>query len=153
MKIVTIVSFFLFGMLSWTGSNSSIENGADVEKIRELIRKTTEANNNGDVDGWVNLFDENAVYMTGGQPEVTTRQGLEDIARTGFSSGKTDIVISPDGIEVFGDWAFARSQVTGTFTPINDETPFPVDMKQIVIYRRQSDGNWKIARLIGNSNK
>jgi len=153
MKKVIVMILFLFGFLSCTGTGNNIDTTEDVAKIRELIRKTTEANNLGDVDAWVDLFDDNAVYMANGQPGVTTREGLEETARSGFSYGKTDIVITPDEIEVLGDWAFIRSHVKGTFSPFNDESPFPIDMKQIVLYRRQADGNWKIARLIGNSNR
>ncbi len=55
-------------------------------------------------------------------------------------------------IEVLGDWAFARTRVTGTLNPKDEGDPFPVDSKEIAIYRRQPDGAWKLWRLIGNSN-
>lgn len=31
--------------------------------------------------------------------------------------------------------------------------PIPIDIKQLVIYHRQIDGSWRIARLINNSNQ
>jgi len=153
MKKVIIMIIVIFGLISCSGPGNNMDTSADIEQIRELIRKSTEANNRGDVDGWVDLFDDNAVYMTNGMPEISTKEGLEEVARSGFTSGKTDIVMTPDEIEVLGDWAFARSQIKGIYTPNNDDTPLPIDMKQIAIYRRQADGSWKIARLIGNSNR
>jgi ketosteroid isomerase-like protein len=63
-----------------------------------------------------------------------------------------DIHIEPVEIEVHGDWAFARSAVTGTVTLQDSREVVAVDVKQIVIYRKGDDGRWKIARLIGNSN-
>ena len=51
-----------------------------------------------------------------------------------------------------GDWAFARSQMTGTVTSRTDGDIIPVDVKQLIIYHRQLDGRWKIARHINNGN-
>jgi len=43
--------------------------------------------------------------------------------------------------------------VTGTLTPNRNANPIRVDGKEIIIYRRQPDGSWKIARLIENSSR
>ena len=125
---------------------------ADTAAITQLIETTADMNNAGDAAGWAGLFAEDAVYMPGGQAAVTTPEGILEMGRLGFSHGTTDIIITPDEIIISGDWAFARSAVTGTFTG-NDGESFPLDLKQIVIYQRQADGEWKIARLIGNSNQ
>jgi ketosteroid isomerase-like protein len=65
---------------------------------------------------------------------------------------RSDIRIIPEEIVANGDWAFARSSVTGTATPLAGGSSIPVDVKQIAIYRLQADGQWRIARLITNSN-
>ena len=109
-------------------------------------------NNVGDVEGWVALFEKGAVYMAAGQPAVTTREGLRDVAQAGFSSWRSNIQITPDEIVLSGDWAFARSHISGSVAPIAGGESIQIDMKQIVLYHRQPDGGWKIARLIGNSN-
>jgi len=122
------------------------------EQIREVVQRTQAMNNSGDIDGWVGLFEEGAVYMPPGQPAVTTREGLREIAKAGFTAWQSQIRITPDEIVPAGEWAFARSHVTGTATPVNGGAPVSVDLKQVVIYHRQSDGSWRIARLIINSN-
>jgi uncharacterized protein (TIGR02246 family) len=125
---------------------------ADVAAIQTLIDRTADANNAGDIMGWVELFTDDAVYMPANGPAVTTRDGLESIAVSGFSRYRSNIEITPVEIEVFGDWAFARTAVTGSVVPRGDGNPIRIDMKQIALYRRQSNGRWKLARLIGNSN-
>lgn len=125
---------------------------ADHAAIRELIRQTAAANNASDTLGWVNLFEDGAVYMPPGHPEVTTRAGLREMAEAGFGPYAADVVITPAEVIVSGDWAFARSQVTGTVTSRVDGEVIPVDVKQLVVYRRQPDNSWKIARLMNNPN-
>lgn len=125
---------------------------ADAQAIRGIIERTQTMNNEGDIDGWTDLFEEGAVYMPPGQPAVTTREGLREVARAGFTRWRSQIRIAPDEIVPSGDWAFARSHVTGTTTPAAGGDPIAIDLKQIVVYHRQADGGWKIARLIGNSN-
>lgn len=126
----------------WTGGEAA---------IAELIERTQEANNAGDVAGWVSLFAEDFVYMAPGAPAVRTRQELTEVARAGFRH-RAAIDIEPEEIEVFGPWAFARSHVTGRVELAGSGEVVSVDVKQIVIYRRDAGGEWRIARLISNSN-
>lgn len=132
--------------------SASDASDADVAAIRDLIARTEAANKAADTLGWVALFEEGAVYMPPGAPAVTTREGLEETAAAGFGPWAADVRITPAEIVVDGDWAFARSDVSGTVTSREDGEAFPVDVKQIAIYHRQPDGSWKIARLITNSN-
>jgi uncharacterized protein (TIGR02246 family) len=124
----------------------------DVAAIRALIDRAQDANNAGDIIGWVELFEEGAVYMPPGMDPVTTRQGLEDAAVSGFSRYRSNIRIAVDEIEVLGDWAFARTTITGTATPYGDGNPVVIDVKALQILRRQPDGGWKVSRYINNRN-
>jgi uncharacterized protein (TIGR02246 family) len=124
----------------------------DEAAIRALIEEVETANNAGDVQRWVGLFAEGAVYMAPGAPAVTTREGLVEVAEAGFRHDAS-IELEPLEIEVCEDWAFARSTVTGTVTLHQSGDVVPVDIKQIVIYVRESDGQWRVARMISNSNR
>ena len=68
---------------------------ADEGAVRELIRQTARYNNAADTLGWVGLFEDGAVYMPPGTPEVTTETGLLEVAATGFGSYETSINIEP----------------------------------------------------------
>lgn len=122
----------------------------DVRAIEALIAAVEAANNAGDVDAWVALFTHDAVYMPPGTPAVTTREGLVDVARAGFVHD-AEVAIEPLEIHVLGDWAFARTGVAGTVTLDGSGDVVSIDVKQIVLYRREK-GAWRIARMITNSN-
>jgi uncharacterized protein (TIGR02246 family) len=124
----------------------------DRSAIESLIEMTEAANNAGDVDAWVALFADDAVYMPPGAPAVTTREDLIEIAEAGFRH-QADVDIEPIEITVQGDWAFARSRATGSVTLDGSGEVVEVDVKQIVIYSREADGTWRIARMIMNSNR
>jgi uncharacterized protein (TIGR02246 family) len=126
---------------------------ADSTAIHALADRATAANNAGDVEGWVALFEEGAVYMPPGSPEVTTADGLREAAKAGFSRYTADIRILPSELTVLGDWAFSRSKVSGTVMPKAGGKPITIDVKQLTVYRRQPDGTWRIARLMNNSNR
>lgn len=127
------------------------DTAADEAALRALIEQTAAFNNAADSAGWVGLFEEDAVYMPPGSPEVTTREGIREAAAA-FRNLDSDITITPAEIVVSGDWAFARSHVGGTVTVRESGDEIPIDVKQLVVYHRQPDGAWKIARLIGNWN-
>lgn len=135
-----------------TGTAIETDTAEDESAIRGLIGQTAAFNNTADSLGWVSLFEDGAVYMAPGMPAVTTESGLREAAATGFGGYQADIRIEPVEIVVLGDWAFARSNVSGSVTPRAGGDAIMVDVKQLVLYRRQSDGSWKIARLISNSN-
>ena len=81
---------------------------------------------------------------------MTTRPELVEIARAGFVHDAA-IDIEAMEIHVMGDWAFARSRVGGTVTLDGSGDVITIDVKQIIIYRREAPG-WRIARMISNAN-
>lgn len=124
----------------------------DVAAIRAVVDRAQDANNAGNIEEWVALFEEGAVYMPPGMNPVTTRQGLQDAAISGFSRYRSNIRIAVEEIEIWGDWAYARTTITGTATPYGDGNPVQIDMKALQILRRQPDGSWKVSRYINNRN-
>ena len=145
-----VVGLLLAAVAPATAQHAQHSTEADQARIAALIERTAAANNAGDVEAWVALFGDDFVYMAPGSPPVTSRDALREVARAGFRHDAA-IRIEPAEIEVHGDWAFARSQVTGRVTLAGSGEVVQVDVKQLAIYRRQ-DGEWRIARLIMNGN-
>lgn len=130
----------------------AVDVARDEAAIREVIARMEAANNEGDVDAWVGQFAPHAVYMPPGSPAVTTRAGLREIAETGFTQARTDVALTPVEVEVEGDSAFARVDVEGTATVLEDGSTIAIDMKELVVLGRQPDGAWRIRRMIANRN-
>jgi uncharacterized protein (TIGR02246 family) len=126
---------------------------ADRKAIEAVLTEASAAYRDADAERWAAIFTKDAVIMLAGQPAITGREALVRLAQERFRQFTTAVEIKPEEIEMCGDWAFARTAVTGTFTPKDGSTPMELDLKEIAIYRRQPDGTWKVARLIGNSNR
>jgi len=140
-------------LLACQGRVPRIDRVADSTAINALIDRATAANNAGDIEGWVALFEDGAIYMPPGSPEVTSMDGLKGAAAAGFTRFNADIRIIPVELAVLGDWAFSRSKVTGSVTPKTGGDRIPVNIKQLTLYHRQGDGTWRIARLMNNTNR
>jgi len=155
MRMRTAVAAYLVlvGLAACAPADQPTDTSGDELALRELIAQTAAANNSADTLGWVGLFEPGAVYMPPGAPAVTTRAGLEQMAAAGFGPYAAAVEITPVEIVIVGDWAFARSDVTGAVTPRAGGEPIAVDVKQLVIYHKQPSGEWMISRLITNQNK
>lgn len=131
----------------------AVDERADRAAIHERIRAMQDANNAGDVAAWVDGFAPDAVYMAPGMPSVTDPAGLRAVAETGFAQARTDVALVPEEVEIAGDWAFARIRVEGTATLLDGGETIEIDMKELVVFRRQPDGSWRIARFMSNRNR
>jgi len=144
---------------TWSCSRPTVARDPEADKaaIRAFMSRASKVNQAADAAAWADLFAEGGIYMPPNGPEVTTRAGLQEGAARYFGQFQPRVVISPVEVEVFGDWAFAKTAVKGTLLPTTGgdpvPEPIPVDGKEIAIYRRQHDGAWKLWRLIGNSNR
>lgn len=147
-----LIGVVVIGAFGCAGSESS-DPTADAEAIRQLIDRAVQVNNQSDAEGFADLFTEDAVVMPQGAPAVQGRDAILAGERQGNAEFFSAVSITPVEVIIAGDWAFVRTGLTGTKTPVGGGEPIPVDAKELVILRRQDDGRWKIARLIGNTNR
>jgi uncharacterized protein (TIGR02246 family) len=126
---------------------------ADRKAIQALLREASSAHRAGDLERWTALFTKDVVLLPSNQPPISGREAVRRFGRELFEKFTSTAEIKPVEIQVCGDWAFARTAVSGRFTPKDGGAAIELDSKEIAIYRRQADGKWKVARLIGNSNR
>lgn len=109
-----------------------------------------------DVDGFMSLWDVDAVKMTHGIPTVVGKASLYARVKANFDGarGKADrkMDVFLEEIVVSGDYAFARGTYFSKSTPYNGGAPTVTDGKFVTILRKQPDGTWLIYRDIPNSN-
>jgi uncharacterized protein (TIGR02246 family) len=156
-RVLVALVLALTAMVSCSGPTAARDPEADKAAIRAFISRAAKVNQSGDVAAWADFFAEGGSYMPPNGPEVTTRAGLQEVAARYFGEFQPKVVITPVEVEVFGDWAYAKTTVKGTLLPKGGGDAalesIPVDGKEIAVYRRQQDGAWKLWRLIGNSNR
>jgi ketosteroid isomerase-like protein len=91
-----------------------------------------------------------AVEHTGIGGLLVVRWPTHEDARGFFEQFESNIMIDPLEIEVIGDWAFVRTAVTGTLRARAGGEEIAVDGRELAIFRRQEDGEWKLWRLVQN---
>ena len=120
---------------------------AEILQVRDAWIAAVKAK---DVDRLLSLLTEDAVFMHPNRPAVIGRAANRADLVTAFEKFQVDQRVVSDETVVAGEWAFDRAHVTTTITPVSGGNPVTVRSKTITILRRQPDGSWKIARVIGN---
>jgi ketosteroid isomerase-like protein len=149
--LIFIWCSFIF-LIIGCSEKKEISTQDDVKAIEEFISKANQINNDGDYEAWADMFDEQGIYMPSNAPEITTHEDLVAHSKKYYDKFKSNTILTPLEINILGDWAFARGTLTGTIIEIASSDSSKIDVKEIAIYKRQKNGEWKLWRLIGNSN-
>ena len=136
-----------------SGDSTPSSSSADADAVRQIAQNATAAHRAGDSLALSALFEEDAIMMSDGGASLTGRAAITASFGEMLRQFTSRATIEPVETEVAGDWAFMRTAVSGTLEPRAGGAAIPLDGKEIVIARRQTDGSWKVARLIGNSNR
>ena len=147
--IVFLLGLCILGMTACT-KKADIE--SDTEAISSLTKEILRSWNEGDYEGYMALIDDDAIFMPPNASAITGIDALRSLYRVSFDQLTFDITISTEEIHVCDDWAFTRETWIGSMTPKNGGEPIRPNNKVIGIYRKQSDGSWKLWRAIYNSN-
>ncbi len=134
-------------MISSNETSASI----DISGIDRLRGVHVAALDAGDANTWATCFTDDAVQMP---PHFGANAGKAAIQSwsTGFlKMFACRFSLSVEEVRDAGDWAFERGRYKITLTPRAGGESVDDIGKYITIYQRQSDGSWKIARDIWNS--
>ena len=108
--------------------------------------------NAGDVDGWITLWDDNAVRMAPNAPAVHGKAAIrETVSGALLSVDFEEFTINNEEVQVFGDFGFARGSYSFVNAMVEDD-PVPLEGKYLTILKRQPDGSWKVYCDCFNSN-
>jgi uncharacterized protein (TIGR02246 family) len=124
---------------------------ADTAAINEVWNQYALANNTGDLELWLSLWDDNGVRLAPDTPAAFGKEQIRDQMTIPFEQFTNKAVINNEEVEVAGDWAFSRGTYTLSITPKAGGEEVVIDGKYMTILKRQPDGSWKIYRDIYNS--
>ena len=128
--------------------------GADVDAIRDLLRRLSSAVNTNNSQRSAALFTEHGTLLPHGEDAVVGDDNIRawfDSQFERFTYGNNEMVI--DEVEVGGNWAFARGPFHQTVTTGTSGERVPVEGKYMITFERQTDGRWKVANAIWNLDK
>lgn len=126
-------------------------NSNDITSIREFMNHAGEAVNSGDVEAEVQRFTEDGIYMWPGVPAIEGHDSLRAWFERRFSNVEVNLESESLELKVCGDWAFERGRSVAKIRRKGSDEVQTVRGKYLNILQRQSNGSWRIARRIRNS--
>lgn len=126
---------------------------ADVAQIYELWKRYADAASEGDTEGWMALWVEDAIQMPPGAPSRVGRAEIRRAMRPLFEGSRTrKVIIEPEEVRILGDLAYAHGTYALEMSPEpGGETEICIG-KFLDILEKQADGSWKIAIDCHNCN-
>lgn len=112
---------------------------------------------NGDTEKWMQVFAEDAVGMHNTLPPFVGKSAIHqfgEIVAANLDIEQMDI--SVDEVRSNGNWALTRGSFASKFVPRNvtDSDDIPVARgKFILLWEKQTSGQWKVILDMGNSNE
>jgi uncharacterized protein (TIGR02246 family) len=102
-----------------------------------------------DVERLGSLVTEDVVVVHGNGRCVCGRDELKADFRKGFEAFSMEQSVSSPQVVVRGRWAFEISEVETMVTPHREREPKHVHSTAVVALNQQSDGSWKVGRVLG----
>jgi ketosteroid isomerase-like protein len=104
-------------------------------------------------DGWIELWDDDGVQLPPGAPMVIGKAAIKRAVDASYEAlDWQEFVIQISGTFVDHELGFAYGNYTFTAQPRSGGPKILGDGKYETIFRKQSDGSWKIFRDCFNSN-
>ena len=146
---VTFSLASLVSLVALTACQSSPAGLSDADKtaIRSASQKYVEAANAQNVDAWIPLVSENAVYMPENHASLEGRKAIAEWFSEPQSQGPLTLSLTTAEIDGRGDVAFVRGAYSLTRNNANVGTG-----NFIEIWQKEPDGAWRIIRDVWNTN-
>jgi len=124
------------------------------DAIRQVVQEYLNAFNSGDLTKWLGTLTEDIVFLPPDHPLVSGKNAVRAWAKeTFFDPFRMKLDVSFDEIEVLGDTAHAYGRFTLFLSPTGGGSDIEMVGKFIDIFRLESDGAWRYARAMFNSDK
>ena len=134
-------ALLVFGSLSGAQATD-----ADRENIRAVLEAYEQVLNASDVAGVLKLYTDDGVFMAQHNPSAVGIHQVEAAYTGAFQAIDLNVEFDIVEVEVMAnDWAFARTNSTGTTTINATGDKIPEGNQELFVLQKV-DGNWKIAR-------
>jgi len=110
-----------------------------------------DAFNREDLQRMAALLTDDHVGMPPNRPPLHGARASIDYWREGMAAARSRFVVVPQDLSVAGEVAVDRFDWTVDSAPRTGGAPFHDEGKCVWIWQRESDGTWRVARAIWNS--
>lgn len=119
---------------------------SDIAAIRAAEKALAEAFEAPDPGAWVDFYTEDAIFVGPGAPAIEGRSAFLDAARVVTISSMEIAVDSTLGA---GDFAATVGRANWVSGPKGSDAP-TLRRRFLMVWRREPDGRWRIARELLN---
>jgi ketosteroid isomerase-like protein len=102
--------------------------------------------NSNNIDQLTSVFADDVVFLSAGARPIVGKTAVRDWADGYFKSFTTKWDKSVKDFVISGDYAFERYDYTSTDTPVGGGKPVVDTGWGLVVYHREQDGVWRVAR-------
>ena len=135
-----------------TKSSLGVPRRGDKQAIERRIERRELVTNRGDANAFAKLFTDDAVIMPTNRTNIVGTSAIKKWEQAFNEEYHVETELEPEEIVLLGNWAYVRLRVRGILTPRQGGDPVRVNGKELAVLQRQPDGNWRVSRLMGNSN-
>ena len=147
----TSFGLLLFATLLSCGEQE-IDTKAEAEKLMQASREWNAAAQKNDVEKVISYWTDDALLMSQGEAALSGKTAIRQMVQESFKIPGFNIKWEPQSafVSKSGDLGYLieKSQIT-----VNDSTgkPITTHFKAVTIWKKQSDGSWKNAVDISNT--
>ena len=131
--------------------NPSVTAGDDVNAIRRLGEEFFAGVATADLDRRMATMEPDAIIMPPDRPSIVGAQEIRRRSHDYAAVFQEECSVVYDEVETVGHWGFVRATVTGIRTYKSRGAIEKVNLKNLWIVKRRTDGQWKFWRIMFNS--
>jgi ketosteroid isomerase-like protein len=137
-----------------TAASQPVDTAADQAALAKAHDVVEGAYRTSDCNAMVSVAMNDAVFEPPNTPTAKGIDGITAWCQPLFSQMKTKtLTVSNKEVDISGDLAVDHGDYDWTLTPAKGGTDQRIQGRYVTIWHRQTDGSWKMSRLIWNSSQ
>jgi ketosteroid isomerase-like protein len=145
-RFLIIVFAALFGACGTPGSRPATTASGDDPAAHQAHEAYVTAINSNDLDTLLGMLTEDVVFLAPQEPVMVGKTAVRPWLEGYLKAFKTHWDKPVQEFVVNGEWAFERYSYTSTDTPAQGGAVVEDTGWGLVIYHRDTDGKWRVAR-------
>jgi uncharacterized protein (TIGR02246 family) len=125
----------------------------DLAKIKAIPAMAAEAISSNNFEAWLDLMDENAQVMFIDNKTLYGKEEMSRELKKYWVNVESDYTLNHTETRLMGDYAYGIGDVTGQEKDLKTGQVTKINSREMVIFRKQNDGEWKVFRILVNQNK
>ena len=131
-------------------ANSVPNAGTTLEqaKIAEVRQAWVQAVREGDGNRLTNFLTDDVVAVLKDGRCISGKEALKVFLQRAFGLYDVERKILSSRVMMRDKWAIELDEMESTVTPVSNGMYIHAHLKTVIVYGRQADGEWKVARLL-----